>query len=72
MTNGSKTTKHYRVACNEWNVKNPPWTDAIGIEEVEVWPSGEEIYAVPAIVCWITRGTDIGLISKIVEGLNHV
>lgn len=67
----NEITKLYRVACNEWNLKNPPWTDAIGIEEVEFRRGGEELYAVPAIVCWFTAGCDIGLVNRIADGLNH-
>lgn len=49
----------YRIAENEWNLKDPPWRDAIGIEEVEYERDerGEyEVFAVPSLVCWFTRG----------------
>jgi hypothetical protein len=42
----------WRILQNKWNLKCPPWHDAIGIEE------DDEILAVPAVVCWFTRGWD--------------
>jgi hypothetical protein len=40
----------WRLIENEWNLKNPPWAGAIGIEEDDVNA------VVPAIICWFTRG----------------
>ncbi len=44
--------KRWRIIENEWNIKAAPWTDAIGIEEVD------DTLTVPSIVCWFTRGGD--------------
>jgi hypothetical protein len=47
----------YRIAENEWNIKDPPWRDAVGIEEVFYWDNGpEEMFGVPPLVMWLTRG----------------
>ena len=43
--------KRWRVIENEWNLRDAPWS-AVGIEEVD---DGQ---AVPAVVCWFTRGWD--------------
>lgn len=58
----------YRVAINKWNVENPPWTDAVGIEEVLLDSEGE-VFAVPPIICWFTRGSE-HLADLMVEALN--
>jgi hypothetical protein len=44
-------TDKWRIAENEWNLQQPPWRGAIGIENV-----GDLGLAVPSIVCWVTRG----------------
>lgn len=41
--------KRWRIAENYWNLKNPPWSGAVGIEEV---PDGDN--NVPALLCWFT------------------
>lgn len=40
--------KRWRIAQNEWNLKSAPWSEAVGIEEVDDTD-------VPAILCWFTR-----------------
>ena len=42
--------KPWRIIENEHNLARPPWTDAIGIEEID------DAVHVPAIVLWFTRG----------------
>lgn len=59
----------YRITRNKWNLADPPWPGAIGIEEVQFNQDGSEILAVPPIVFWVTRGND-QLPGKIVELLN--
>jgi hypothetical protein len=55
----------YRIAENEWNVGNPPWTGAVGIEEVV------GTLAVPGVVLWMCRGGDAeALAERIVALLN--
>lgn len=56
--------KRYRIAENEYNIMHPPWSGAIGIEDLtdgdpipEGW-SGEPFLAVPSLVCWFTRGSE--------------
>jgi hypothetical protein len=67
----TRETVRYRVAQNEWNLKQPPWSGAVGIEEVAYWEDGSEIFAVPPLVCWLLRGSDpSGLAERIVAGLN--
>lgn len=44
--------KRWRIAENEWNLKNAPWSDAVGIEEID------DIVAVPGVICWFTLGWD--------------
>lgn len=64
--------KRYRIAENEWNLKNPPWSGAIGIEEVEFEQDedGEyEVFTVPSLVCWFTRGGDQEHLAKLVVTL---
>ena len=61
----------YRIAENEWNIKDPPWSEAIGIEEVAFWKDGEEVFATPPLVCWFTRGGhQPELADKVVALLN--
>ncbi len=43
-------TMRWRRIRNEWNLKGAPWRGAVGIEE------DDEQLAVPAVVCWFTRG----------------
>ncbi len=40
----------WRVIENKWNLASAPWSGAVGIEE------DDKDLAVPAIVCWFTRG----------------
>ncbi len=40
----------WRIAQNKWNLSNAPWSGAVGIEE------DDNSIAVPAMVCWFTRG----------------
>jgi hypothetical protein len=47
---GGFIVKRWRVIENKWNKESKPWTGAVGIEEVD------DDLAVPAIVCWFTRG----------------
>lgn len=49
----SLTWRRYRIAENEWNLKDPPWRDAIGIEDIG---GLDPDYAVPPVVAWLTRG----------------
>lgn len=45
--------KRWRIIEDDsWNKGVAPWTDAVGIEEID------EDIAVPGIVCWFTRGWD--------------
>lgn len=61
----------YRIAQNKWNLKNPPWSEAIGIEEVSLWEDGTEVFAVPPLVCWLLRGSaQVELADRIVKLLN--
>ena len=61
----------YRIAENKWNVKDPPWSEAIGIEEVFFWEDGSEMFGAPPLVCWLLRGShQRALADKIVELLN--
>ena len=53
--------KRWRIIENEWNLKASPWLDAVGIEEIN------EDLAVPAIVCWFTRGWDENLAQHVVD-----
>jgi hypothetical protein len=62
-------TVRYRVAKNEWNLRNRPWDGAIGIEEVEFWPDGSEVMTVPSLICWFSRGCE-GLARRTVSLLN--
>lgn len=41
----------YRIAENEWNLRNPPWSGAVGIEDM-IDPD----LAVPPVAVWVTRG----------------
>lgn len=41
--------KRWRIAENKWNLRDPPWRDAVGIEEVD------DDVAVPGLICWFTR-----------------
>lgn len=56
MTETSKVTHTpgpWRIAENEWNLKNPPWTGAIAIEAI----GGDNAdLAVPPILLYTTRG----------------
>jgi hypothetical protein len=54
----------WRVIQNKWNLKRPPWTGAIGIEE------DDDELAVPAIVCWFTRGWPLELVQHVVDAHN--
>lgn len=64
-------TVRYRIAQNYWNIKNPPWREAIGIEEVFYRPDGGEVYTVPALVCWFGRGgVQPELAQRVVDLLN--
>lgn len=40
----------WRIIRNKWNKETQPWTGAVGIEE------DDDTVAVPAVVCWFTRG----------------
>jgi hypothetical protein len=63
--------KVYRIACNKWNLHDLPWSGAVGIEEVSLWEDGSEVYAVPPILCWFTRGDhNPGFAHLIVDILN--
>jgi hypothetical protein len=42
----------WRVAQNEWNLKTPPWRDAVGIEEDD---EDARCLAVPGLLAWFTR-----------------
>lgn len=60
--------KTYRIALNKWNLKDPPWSEAIGIEEID----SEVDYAVPPLVAWLTRGDgQQKLAQQIVAALNQ-
>lgn len=53
MKNRPWTPGPWRIAKNKWNVKNPPWRGAIGIE------APEDEYgrlAVPPLIAWTLRG----------------
>lgn len=54
----------YRIAENRYNIQNPPWRDAVGIEDIS------EGLAVPSLICWFTRG-DPELPQKVVDLLNE-
>lgn len=56
--------KRWRIIENEWNLKAAPWRDAVGIEETD------EDMAVPAIVCWFTRGWGEYLAQSVVDQHN--
>jgi hypothetical protein len=61
----------YRVAENKWNLSDLPWAGAVGIEEVALWEDGSEVYAVPPILCWFTRGDhNPELARRIIDLLN--
>jgi hypothetical protein len=61
----------YRVASNKWNLSDIPWSGAVGIEEVRLWEDGSEVYAVPPLLCWLTRGEhNPELAHRIVDFLN--
>jgi hypothetical protein len=61
----------YRIATNKWNLKSEPWRGALGIEQVELWPDGSEVYTVPALICWLTRcDNQADLACRIVAALN--
>lgn len=47
---GGPEMKRWRLIENEWNLRCAPWSDAIGIEEID------DAVEVPGIVCWFTRG----------------
>ena len=56
----------WRIARNKWNVKDPPWRGAIGIEE------DDEVLAVPSLVCWFTRGGwSMKMIQDVVDSHNE-
>lgn len=57
----------WRILRNEWNLKGAPWSGAVGIEE------DDEQLAVPAIVCWFTRGWDQpALAQEVCDAHNRV
>lgn len=56
--------KRWRVIENEYNLRSAPWTGAIGIEEID--PE----MAVPAIVCWFTRGWASTDVENVVRAHN--
>jgi hypothetical protein len=63
--------KVYRIADNKWNLHQLPWSGAVGIEEVSLWEDGSEVYAVPPLQCWFTRGEhNPELAYRIVDLLN--
>jgi hypothetical protein len=47
------------------NQRVAPWTDATGIEEAD------DVLAVPAIVCWFTRGSGNGRLAQYVVDLHN-
>lgn len=53
----------WRIAVNPYNVDDPPWRDAIGIEE-------DSSDAVPAMICWLLRGHGGEVAQSIVDAHN--
>jgi hypothetical protein len=54
----------WRIITNKYNLRDAPWRGAVGIEE------DEPDLAVPAIVCWFTRGWDLALIQQVIDTHN--
>lgn len=64
-------TTVFRIAKNEYNIKDLPWRGAVGIEQVYLWDDGSEVFGTPPLVCWLTRGENQkDLADKIVSALN--
>lgn len=53
--------KRWQILENKWNRKQAPWSDAVGIEEVD------DDAVVPAIICWFTRGHEENLAEHVVR-----
>jgi hypothetical protein len=53
----------WRIIRDKWNLDTAPWKGAIGIEE-------DDGMAVPAIVCWFTRGWNIAMIQSVIDEHN--
>lgn len=51
----------WRRAKNSWNLRGAPWRGAVGIEE------DDDLAAVPAIVCWFTRGNADAMVDRVIE-----
>lgn len=59
--------KTYRIAENKETLELTPWTDALGIEEID----SEDEAGTPALVCWLTRGEgQREFARKLVSALN--
>lgn len=57
---------YFRIASNEWNLKQLPWRGAVGIEDVT-----DPGLAVPPVVAWFARGNDPSLIEAFIKSLNE-
>lgn len=54
----------WRITENEWNLRQRPWSESIGIEE------DDPQLAVPTMVCWFLRGWLIEDVQAVVDAHN--
>ena len=62
------TPRPWRVAQNEWNVKDPPWRGAVAIEEDN---EDARCLSVPGLLCWFTRPNGEANAALVVRAVNE-